>query len=322
MNTYTYDLYSKRKKHLEYGNQPEIYQYENLPLEFRWQILYIWDSVASPEKCAQYSNLWKKIHGLLLRNWGESSLPLGGFYPEEELDHFRQCKHFLLNGTSIDKVLDLIELVFIFIDRDVRGFILDKQLDIEEMDMQHPDDAINELNHRFHQHVIGYQYEKGQIIRVDSSFIHTEVVLPALRLLSSQGFVGAEEEFLSAHRFYRQQEYKNAIVYALKAFESTMKSVCDKCGWTYQTTDCAKDLIGIVFQKQILPEYLRTQFSTLRSILQSGIPAIRNKTSGHGQGLHPTVVPEYLTAYALHLTASNIVFLMDAYMAHEGTVIS
>jgi AbiJ N-terminal domain 4 len=166
MNIYIYDLYSKRKKHLEYGNQPEIYQYESLPLEFRWQVLYIWDSVVSPAKCAHYSNLWKKIHELLLRNWGESSLPLEVFYSEEKLDHFGQCKHFLLNGTSIDKVLDLIELVFIFVDRDVRKVILDKQLDIEEMDMQHPDGAIQELNHRFHEHVIGYQYEKGQVIRV------------------------------------------------------------------------------------------------------------------------------------------------------------
>jgi hypothetical protein len=80
-------------------------------------------------------------------------------------------------------------------------------------------------------------------------------------------------------------------------------------------TDCAKDLIKVIFQNHLLPDYIHTQFSNLRSILESGIPTVRNKTSGHGQGSHPTDVPEYLTAYALHLTASNIVFLMEAYTA-------
>jgi hypothetical protein len=32
-----HDLYSKRKKRVEHGSQPEIYQYETLPIEFRRQ---------------------------------------------------------------------------------------------------------------------------------------------------------------------------------------------------------------------------------------------------------------------------------------------
>jgi AbiJ N-terminal domain 4 len=223
--------------------------------------------------------------------------------------------------TPVDNILDLIELTFELIEEHIGKFVLDSNLDVDKLGIihnlntQHPNDAIKELNHRFREHSIGYQYSNGQIIRVDSDFIHSEVVIPALRLLSSNGFTGAEQEFLSAHKHYRQQDYKPAIADALKAFESTMKTICDQRGWIYQSTDCAKDLIKVVFQNHLLPDYIHTQFSNLRSILESGIPTVRNKTSGHGQGSHPTVVPEYLTAYALHLTASNIVFLMEAYTA-------
>ena len=48
---------------------------------------------------------------------------------------------------------------------------------------------------------------------------------------------------------------------------------------------------------------------------ESGAPTVRNKEAGHGQGSEPVNVPEYLAAYVLHLTASNIVLLVEAYKA-------
>ena len=178
---------------------------------------------------------------------------------------------------------------------------------------QNPDDAINELNHRFREHAIGYQYNNGQIIRVDSGFVHAEVVIPALSLLSDHDFEGAEEEFRNAHKHYRKQEYKDAIVDCLNAFESTMKTICKKCEWSYSKTASAKELIKVLLENELIPKYLESYFASLRSLLESGVPTVRNKTSGHGQGEFPVDVPEYLAAYVLHLTASNIVLLVEAY---------
>ncbi|NJL59598.1 MAG: hypothetical protein HC887_08105 [Desulfobacteraceae bacterium] len=48
-----------------------------------------------------------------------------------------------------------------------------------------PDDAIDELNSRFKEHGVGYQYESGELIRVDSQFLHAEAVKPTLNLLGS-----------------------------------------------------------------------------------------------------------------------------------------
>jgi AbiJ N-terminal domain 4 len=319
MTTRIHDLYSRRKSRIENANQPEVYQYEKLPIEFRRQVVLIWDDAAPPSK---YPVLWSEIHNRLIRYRGEFSLPMKFRPCEQEYSESNECRNFLLQEDSIDGVIDLVELSFKFIDKDVRKDILDKELDLEALNMMNPDEAIEELNLRFFEHAIGFQYNNGQIIRVDSNLIHTEAVLPALRLLSNQSFTGAEDEFLKAHKYYRQQEYKPAIVEALKSFESTLKTICDKCGWIYSPKDCSQDLIRIVFNNHLLPDYLRTQFSHLKGILGSGIPTVRNTTSAHGQGTHPTTVPKYLTAYVLHLTASNIVFLVEAYMAKQSITTS
>ena len=44
-------------------------------------------------------------------------------------------------------------------------------------------------------------------------------------------------------------------------------------------------------------------------MLETGVPTIRNKNSGHGQGSDIKDVPEYMASYMLHLTATNLLFL-------------
>jgi hypothetical protein len=226
--------------------------------------------------------------------------------------------YFLLDkDTSIENLLDLIELTFRYLDEIIPKLLQDPQYSGELKGIQPPEDAINELNDRFHEHTIGYQYNNGQIVRVDSGFIHAEVVVPALSLLSSQHFKGAEQEFRNAHEHYRKKEYKDAIVDALNAFESTMKIICDECGWSYDK-GTAKELIDVVLKNELVPKYLQNHLSGLNSVLVGGVATVRNKTSGHGQGTQLIIVPEYLAAYVLHLTASNIVLLVEAYKAEHG----
>ncbi|MGD0954125.1 MAG: hypothetical protein ABR985_17335 [Methanotrichaceae archaeon] len=89
-----------------------------------------------------------------------------------------------------------------------------------------PDEAIAELNHRFREHGVGYQYESGMMMRVDSQIIHEEIVRPALSMLSDPMYEGANAEFLSAHEHYRTKKYKECLNDCLKAFESTIKAIC------------------------------------------------------------------------------------------------
>ena len=178
--------------------------------------------------------------------------------------------------------------------------------------MVSPDDAIAELNYRFREHGVGYQYESGQIIKVDSQLVHSEVVKPTLNFLSDPIYKGANEEFLKAHEHRRKKRYKQCLYESLKAFESCLKVICQKRGWSYTEKDTAKRLISIIFDHGLIPPFMQSHFSALRSTLESGVPTVRNNQSGHGQGPNQIAIPEYKAAYILHLTASNILLLAKA----------
>jgi len=313
------EIYSKRKKAAERFGKPEIYQYSDLPINFRRQVVHIWVSAIGKYDSyniykAIVNNFWQTIHDLLAREIGLFELA-----PDFRASNaFDKCLHFLLDeDTSLDNILDLIELAFKYLE--IYNLIYQKQ-GIKLSQTQTHNEAIDELNHRFREHGIGYQYIKGQIIRVDSLFLHAEAVVPALTLISSEGFSGAEQEFRSAHEHYRNQEYKAAIVEALKSFESTMKTICDKFSWAYDKTATASKLIDVVLKEELIPKYFQDHLTGLTNVLKAGVPTVRNKTSGHGQGSETKEVPEYLAAYVLHLTASNIVLLVEAYKAKRSEV--
>ena len=67
----------------------------------------------------------------------------------------------------------------------------------------------------------------------------------ALLLLHDEEFRGAEEEFLNAHKHYRDGRQKEAIADALKAFESTLKTICDRRSWSYDPKATAKPLLDV-----------------------------------------------------------------------------
>ena len=305
------ETFTKRRDKARKAGSPDVFQYEELPEALRIQIIHIWRSSIGTYGQGEYNvepanNIWAGIHDNLAREFGVFNLVDSGGNAQA------RCERFLQEA-STDGALDVIEMSFRFIDNFVRerGAYEDNQAGAD----QTADDAIEELNHRFREHSVGYQYVGGQLIRMDSEYLHAEAVKPALSLLRHAGFSGAEEEFSSAHEHYRHGRKKEAIADALKAFESTMKAVCDAQGWSYSGAATAKELIGVVFANKLVPTELQSHFSSLRSVLESGLPTVRNRKSGHGQGGQPVDVPGYLASYALHLSASNIVLLVEAHNA-------
>jgi hypothetical protein len=127
----------------------------------------------------------------------------------------------------------------------------------------------------------------------------------------SPGFEGAQQEFLVAHQHFREGRTKESVAAATKAFESTLKAICEQREWAYDVkVDTSKKLIDIVVANGLVPSSLLSYFSGLRTALESGLPTIGNKTSRHGQGPTISEVPEPLAAFALHLCAASIVFLV------------
>jgi uncharacterized protein DUF7014 len=86
-----------------------------------------------------------------------------------------------------------------------------------------------------------------------------------------------------------------------------------KTKWKFDPTATAKDLIKTVLANGLIPKELENHFNNLRSAMESGLPTVRNRTSGHGQGAVPVEVEDHITACALHLAAANIILLVEAH---------
>lgn len=301
------DLFSKRQKRAR-GEMPDVYIYDELPQPLRVQIVHIiTDAFGTDyEYTHRATEAYAFIKQALCREYGLFEL----------VKHHRSNKEsvfdFFLQEQLIERNLDVVELCFRFIHWHIAT---DSSYRYETERKIEAGDAVSELNERFKEHGVGYQFESGEIIRVDSRFLHAEAVKPALAVLHDESFKGANEEFLKAHEHYRHGRYKECLVDALKAFESTMKTICDLRGWPTQPTDTARNLIAICLSNGLFPTHLNSQFSSIRSLLESGIPTVRNKSGGHGQGSSPVAVPEYLARYALNLTATSILFMVEAHQA-------
>ena len=303
-----HELFSKRQKRIR-GEVPDVYQYETIPPELRVQVVHIWFDIWGEETLdASYDDnpycnahrIYNSIHHVLCREYG--CFTLG---PENNL--VERVTNFLLKIEDTEKVIDVVELSFQYIDQVVRN----KPHLFSPMHIS-PDNAIGELNDRFREHGVGYQYESGQIVKVDSQFIHSEAVKPTLIVLSNPMYKNANEEFLKAHKLYRERNYKDCVSNCLNAFESCLKVICSKRGWKYGEKDGAQRLVKIVFDNGLISPLMQSHFSALRNTLESGVPTVRNNQSAHGQGLKEIVVPEYIASYILHLTASNILLLAKA----------
>jgi hypothetical protein len=302
-----YDLFSKRQRRAR-GEAADILAYDELPSNLRVQIIHIWrsaigwssgDMPGTPTERTVYSS----IRNALCREYGVFQLA-----ETRKNDAQDELEKFFLETDDLDKLLDLVELTFQTINTYVRT---NEYRTWTRVGME-AEEAINELNVRFRENGVGYQFESDQLIRTDSTFLHSESVKPALGLLSTKGFEGANAEFLKAHEHFRHGNFKESLAECLKTLESVLKIICKKKGWAYKDTDTSKRLIEIAFLNKLVPDYLQSQFSSLRSLIESGVPTVRNRAGGHGQGAVPVAVPEHLAAYILHSTAALVVFLSKA----------
>ena len=287
-----FNLFSKRQKKIR-GEVPDTYQYENINDNFRVQIVHIVKDTFGIDH--DYGNkhaskAYHEIHKILCKEYGVFTLK------EHEENDFARIYNYFLSIQDYEKALDIIELSFKYINKVVRNGLY--QRDTYQLNIT-PDDAINELNERFREHGIGYQFESNELIRIDSQIIHSDVVKPTLYILKNPRYSGANEEFLKAHEHYRNNRNQECLNECLKSFESTLKTICDKNGWTYSQNDTSNKLINICFNNNLIPNYLQSQFTSLQSLLSSGVPTIRNRNSGHGQGVEQiSVTNEIATPYS------------------------
>jgi hypothetical protein len=221
--------------------------------------------------------------------------------------------NFFAKDASDEEALDIIEIAFrcaLYFTRDTNTLSLFR---VQEPVSQ----SIASLNKRFLEHGVGYAFVAdgtNQLIRLDNEHIHKEMVLPALQLLHEQGFEGANDEYRNAHDHYRKGNHKECLNDCLKAFESTLKTICKRKKWKFdEKKDTASQLIDICVSNELMPSFMSSHFGAIKSLLSSGVPTVRNKMSGHGQGETQVDVPAYYAEFLLNETAASIVFLVKAF---------
>jgi hypothetical protein len=280
-------------------------------VELTIQIVHIWnETIGQDQSGINWSQLTlnreylKNCYKILCKETGVFKLNEDDSNVEGLIIYFESIYKYFLEEECAEKALSVVELMM----KTISKFSKENRREVNI----NLDDTINELNHRFLENGVGYQYENGQIVRVDSEFIHAEAVKPALQLLSNPTYRGAQEEFLNAHEHYRHGRYDAALTDCLKAFESTMKIILDKHDWEYGKKDTSKRLIDCCLANELIPKFWTDHFNSLGNMLISSIGTPRNKLSGHGKGNDEIEVPEHLIQYVLHMTASTIVFLIKA----------
>ena len=187
------DLFSRRKKLAQKGSEPDVYQYDDIPRTLRTQITYIWrDSIGPYFETDGYgfgpeplnnSGTWDKIHNEFAREKGLGTLG-------RNRNTFKNCIDYLRVLLRTSMICWISWVLF--------GYVqwLGQFPDYERKNVgiiQSAEGAIEELNFRFRDAGVGFQFEAGQIIRVDSQFLHAEVVRPALALMSATGFEGSSQ---------------------------------------------------------------------------------------------------------------------------------
>lgn len=292
-----FETYSRRKQKL-----PDVFQYEIIAEKLKNQIFLIWTEYLSQYDINDLSKSCQiEIYKILCKQEGKKSL----YTSHSEISQIK--KYFdLINDT--DKILDVIELHFYYIS--VIQKFLDEERNWIKLSMT-ASEAIDDLNARFKENGVGYQFIDKKIIRIDSELLHQETIQPTLHLLHNEIYKNAEEEFLLAHEHYRHGRNKECLNECLKSFESVMKIVCAQNAWEYGKTDQAKSLIAVLLKNDFFPSYQESQLSAIRQLLEGSVPTLRNKNSSHGQGTEKIVVADHLASYVLYITGATIKLIVE-----------
>lgn len=253
-------------------------------------------------------HFWPAIQKALKDEHGVDSLhreravkALGGRVPA-----WAEIKDYMLKVKDTYKLLDTIEIVFRAMTNSedhfrTHGFPIMPGAAKE---------AVDALNKRLAQHCIGYKFEAGYMIKIDNEVLYSMITKELTVFLSNPEYASINEEYMQAHKHYRAGDYKDCVVNAAKSFESTLKVICAKKGYKYEQEMTASPLVKVLFDNHFLPSYMEKTLSGIRSLLEGGVPVVRNKTAAHGAGALQIEVDEGLAAFALNSAGSNIKFLL------------
>ncbi|WFL76584.1 hypothetical protein P7228_11320 [Altererythrobacter arenosus] len=289
-------LFSRRKRQAE---QPasDVFEYDELPSKVRVQILMNIDECIGTVE--DHRNSAEEIYKTIVKELREE-LGRGNLTGRRTHSFAQELHEWFGNMASLPEAFDAVELFAMLVRHVTRG-----RSQATEVFESH----IARINARLLEAGIGYEISGVEVLKKSNEFLHSEVVRPALHVLSESRFSSANEEFREAHKAFRAAEYEDCLIDCLKAFESVMKVIAADKGWALPANATASKLVAALFENEFVPAYMKSQFDGLRALLESSVPTTRNRSGGHGKGTENRSVPASLAAFQLHQTAAIIVFL-------------
>ena len=167
----------------------------------------------------------------------------------------------------------------------------------------------HELNSLFEINNSLWRLVNKSIIRVDSEYLHNEVIAKTQFLLKENAAAGALEEFSEAVSCLTGGRTKDAVINAHKSVESVMKICLDT-----KEHKTFGELLRLIIDSGLVPEYYE-DFLTHFEKLAVGAAKERNLPArAHGQGADPTEVPKPLAEFAVHLAGAVNYFLIKRWI--------
>jgi len=250
-----FELFSRRNGMVK---ESDVYEYDVVPNNFRIQFAMLISDVVNEFKSGYRTNssvFWERMVKEIQIELGLLNLKSSVRYEHSQDFNVDYVMSFLL-GTDNKTALDVMDLLVFY----HHGYSNNDYSIKEKWER-----ATNRINRKLKENSLGYEIVDNQLIRIDNQYIHNEVVKTAIQLLQEQQFHAVSDEFLKAHEHYKQGDYKDAVVNAGKAFESTMKTICSKNGYRYDAQrDTANTLIKHLFDNELIPPYMQNHIQGLK----------------------------------------------------------
>lgn len=296
------NLYSRRKK--DRSGSVDPLTYDAIDDATRVRLVHVFRGYFTFHDAHTY---WEYIVKVLREERGVFHLTERSRYTENVEE---EVLHYLLGEKSVDSTLDCIEL------------ICKIMLHSSTYDPYRPTkakSAIESVNRWLAEASIGYEFviqdepANCEIIQISDRASHSEIVVPALHVLTDRRLATANSEFLSALAHLRKSEWGDAISEAAKSLESVLKTIAAEKKWPHDPSrDTLKKLLDLAIKNGGHDAMWQSHFDAVRVLLESGLGTARNRLDAHGQGATPRKVPEHLARFAVHQAAAAILFFSSA----------
>lgn len=173
--------------------------------------------------------------------------------------------------------------------------------------------AEKQLNEAFAINESPWRVLSGEMLLIDSGYLHAELVSKQIDFMRALSVNGAMAEFQTALREFQQGQFAYAINEAAKSVESTLKFVMNDNAETNLS-----GLLRMLRNSYIVPAYYSNLLDSFAKIIQATGLARNQPGHAHGQGCEIVNSSKSLAEFQINLAASVNKFLLACYMEKKS----